>query len=307
MTDGPESMRIGLINCEPLPEPDPDEAPTLAAFRAAGHHAESIAWNTVAGADLSSFDACLLRATWDYYQDIDRFLAWTAAASLQTRLLNDPAIVRWNHHKGYLLELERAGIAVIPTELARKGISLDVVQLAADRGWKDGIVVKPAVGAGSWHARRFEQTRLDDAQGWFDSLACERDGIVQPVIPGFADPGERCLIWIDGEWTHAIRKRPRYAGENESVISGGPATSEERQLGDRVLAEIPGKPLYARLDVVRGEVTGGRGGDGLLVSELELIEPSLFFFCNGGERAARALVKATEGAVRRLSRPPARA
>lgn len=296
-----QKLRIGLITCDPLPEPDHDEAPTLEAFAREGHHAETVPWNGEGGGDLSRFDACLIRATWDYYHQIDRFLAWAETAATQTRLFNPPEVVRWNCHKGYLLELERAGIDIVPTALIRTGESLNVKELSDQRGWRAGVVVKPAIGAGSWKALRFAAEDLDDAQTFADEVAVERDVVIQPVASGFAHPGERSLMWIDGRWTHAIRKKTRYAGEEESVDDDIPVTEEEQILGDRVLETVGDDLLYARLDVVQGNPSTGDEGDELLVSELELIEPSMFFFCDGGEEAAKQLVSATERAVRAFS------
>ncbi|TVQ62475.1 MAG: hypothetical protein EA379_05100 [Phycisphaerales bacterium] len=291
-------MRVALINCHPLTDPNHDEAPTVAAFGRAGHEAAPVAWNTEAGSDLSGFDAALLRASWDYYAAPDRFLGWIDGAARQTLLLNPPQIIAWNYHKGYLALLDAAGVPIVPTVLCRAGERPDVIATARDRGWDRGVVIKPAVGAGSWNVRRFDPGELARAQAFGEELGRERDIVIQPVAAGFADPGERSLMWIDGVWTHAIRKRPRYAGESESVVSDPPPTETERDIGELALSLLPTRPLYARLDIVRGDPTTGGPGDATLVSELELIEPSLFFFCDGGDDAADALVRATVRAAK---------
>jgi len=302
-TLGQSSLRIALATCAELPEPDHDEAPTVAAFAAAGHRAEPVAWNGKGETDLSSFDACLLRATWDYFLDIDRFLTWVDVVAAQTILLNPPDVVRWNCHKGYLLELAEASIATVPTIVVPRGDTVEIARVATDRNWREGVMVKPAIGAGSWNARRFTMDELADAQECAAKLALDRDVIVQPLVPGFTEPGERSLIWIDGTWTHAIRKRPRYAGEDEQIHSDWPVTDEEQALGNRVLDHVDHDLLYARLDLVAGDPRTGGAGETWLVSELELIEPSLFFLCDGGEAAARALVDGTQRAVERFRHP----
>ena len=38
--------------------------------------------------------------------------------------------------------------------------------------------------------------------------ASQRDLLVQPYLPSVEDHGERALVWIDGEFTHAVRKTP---------------------------------------------------------------------------------------------------
>jgi hypothetical protein len=81
-------------------------------------------------------------------------------------------------------------------------------------------------------------------------------------------------VWIAGEHLHCVRKQPRYSGEEERVSGALEPGPEERALFQRALAALPTAVredlLYARLDLVPGP-------DGApLVSELELIEPSLF-------------------------------
>lgn len=100
--------------------------------------------------------------------------------------------------------------------------------------------------------------------------------LVQPYMRSVEDHGERALIWIDGEVTHAIRKSPRFAGHDERVSSDGVAVAEdERAFAGAVVRAaqrcVAGEAIaYARVDIVRD-------GDGLRVMELELIEPSLYF------------------------------
>ena len=56
--------------------------------------------------------------------------------------------------------------------------------------------------------------------------------------------------------------------------AGGPVTAEERAVGERAIGLAPGGGAelgYARVDAI--EDAAGR----VVVSELELIEPSLFF------------------------------
>jgi glutathione synthase/RimK-type ligase-like ATP-grasp enzyme len=111
--------------------------------------------------------------------------------------------------------------------------------------------------------------------------------MVQRHTPGFEDPGERALVWIDGELTHAVRKSPRFEGGAEQVSEALPLSREERALAEKAIARVEGELLYARVDVVAD-------ADGtLLVSELELMEPSLFLLQNPPalERFVRAIAR----------------
>lgn len=94
--------------------------------------------------------------------------------------------------------------------------------------------------------------------------------MVQRYIPSVERGGERSIMWIAGEVTHVIIKHPRFAGHPERVELGGAPTNHERDMVRIALDGLEDRLLYARLDVMDGEQ-----GE-LLVSELELIEPSLF-------------------------------
>jgi hypothetical protein len=259
-------MRIAMATTRPLPEPDPDEEMTLDAFRRAGYDVELLAWD--GGATVEGFDAVVLRSTWDYYLSLDRFVAWLESVASVTRLVNPLPIVWSNLHKRYLLELRRRGVPVVATALVGRGVPVELPE-------KDDapLFVKPAVGASSWKARAF---RYGGAFGYVQELAQEMDVLVQPFLPSVEDSGERSLVWIAGEFTHKVIKRARFEGHDESVSGGLPVEDEERRVGMQALsayAEWAGGelPLYARVDLMQAE-------DGaLLVSEVELTEPSLYF------------------------------
>jgi len=267
-------MNIALLNCSPLPEPDPDEAPLLAALKAAGHGARTVPWNTTEPGALAEFDAAMLRATWDYYHDLPRFLDWLEGASAATTVLNPLDVVRANADKGYLRALAERGVPIVPTEFVSRGESVDLVGVVGRRGWNE-IVVKPTVGAGSFMTSRFAADRLDSAADVLAEMLKTRDAMVQEYVRSVDEIGERSIVCLAGEPSHAAVKRPRFADQDESV-GVFPMTAKELGFAGRVLAaqalDAGGEaPLYARVDVFDAP-------DGsLMLSELELIEPSLYF------------------------------
>jgi glutathione synthase/RimK-type ligase-like ATP-grasp enzyme len=289
-------MRIALARCCDLPEPDMDEVPTVAALRDAGHTAECLNWDDPHAEPAANFDAVVIRAAWNYINDVRGFLNWVDNTARVTTLLNSPADVRWNVHKGYLTVLESAGVPIVPTRVVRTGQSLDVARLVESEGWPK-VVIKPAVGAGSFLTHCFEPGDAE-AQTFLDRFTKSQDMLVQRYMPsvesagtGDHTGGERALVVIDGELTHAVEKSPRFADDDESVRSA-PIDDADRAFAAKVLsAEDFGDPLYARVDVMRSD-------DGeLLLSELELIEPSLFF--PFGEAGLTRFVAALE---RRIAR-----
>lgn len=260
--------RIGLVTCREIPEPDHDEEILHDALRGAGLEPRLIAWDDP-DADPGAFDLCILRSCWNYHEAPDDFLRWLDGAERRTRVLNPPDVVRWNLHKRYLGELADAELPIVPTEWHGRGDSVDLAATMERRGWAD-VVVKPAVSAASYRTRRFRRAEVAAGQAFLDALLGDRDALVQPTLPGFAEPGERAIVWIAGDLTHAVRKAPRFDADEERVSAASGITDEERTLARRALALVPGDLLYGRVDLVQGP-------DGALaISELEVIEPSLF-------------------------------
>jgi O-ureido-D-serine cyclo-ligase len=280
---------------------DEDHAPLAAALRARGCDVEAPDWED-ADVDWSRYALVLPRATWNYVDRRPAFLQWAERVRAATRLENDAATLRWNTDKRYLLDLERAGVPVIPT-----------VATPAEARWEPPgdpeYVVKPAVGAGSRGARRF---RADEAALAYEHAArLQRDGatvITQPYLASVDTAGETALVWFEGRYSHAIRKAAilerdgagdslfdpqRTAGlfAPERIVPREPG-ADEIEVGAAVLRVVTARlgraPLYARVDLIRD--ADGRPR----VLELEMTEPSLFFrhAAGGAERLADAIVRA---------------
>ena len=132
------------------------------------------------------------------WRSID-FLGWAAS---QAVLFNPLEFIRWNVDKRYLLELERAGVPIVPTRFVGPGETID---LPPD--WPE-VVVKPSVSAGSRDTARYG--RDDPAAGLHIGRlqAAGRTAMLQPYLADVETAGETSLIFIDGRLSHAIRKGP---------------------------------------------------------------------------------------------------
>jgi hypothetical protein len=252
-------------------EGDGDDSGLVEALRSRGLHARWLSWDDP---DTERADVVVLRATWDYIDRLDEFLAWTRRVP---NLLNAPDVVAWNTDKRYLAELAAAGVPTVPSQFFAPGerLSLD-----------DGeVVVKPAVGAGSVGAQRF--TDPDAAREHAATLQdAGRTVLVQPYDPRIAD-GETALVFLAGRQSHAFTKGPILPppGQRPEFDDSGTYAEESLQaaepdfelwdVGHAALAAAgahlgiaPSEFLYARVDVI-----GGPRDPRLL--ELELVEPSL--------------------------------
>ncbi len=286
------TIDVALVSCVTLPEPDADQAPLLAALRAEGLSAEVLAWDDPA-ADFSRARLTLLRSPWNYSMQPDAFLAWIDRTAACSSLWNRRETVRWNAHKSYLLDLAAWGIPVVPTQLVRRGEATELRELLRARGWPE-VVIKPAVSGGSRQTIRVASGvagDLDRGEAHLRALAAREDVLVQPYLPSVEGYGERAVVWIDGEATHAVRKSPRFLGDAEQVSAAVPIAADEADLARRAVAVAPGELLYARVDVARD----AQGSP--CVMELELIEPSLFF-----PKAPAALDRYVDAVLRLLDR-----
>jgi glutathione synthase/RimK-type ligase-like ATP-grasp enzyme len=259
-------VQLRIATCRPLPEPDPDEEPLTAALAAAGVSATLCDWR-----DARRWHEpipTVVRSTWDYIHHLDAFREWIATTGAAGPLWNPPDAMLGNLHKRYLLALGDRGVPVVPTLLFDRGGPADISPRAAARGWEE-VVIKPAVGAGSFETHVLIASS-PEATAVCRRLVAGRDVLVQPYLPAVAGYGERALVWIDGEFTHAVRKSPRFAADDEQVSAAVAITPAERAVAAAALAPLADQLLYARVDVVPGP--DGRP----LVMELELVEPSLF-------------------------------
>lgn len=281
------SKSVSLVTCSLMPEPDPDQQLMLDLLEDSGFDVSLDAWDDES-VDWSRFDLCVLRSTWNYHARPDNFIEWCESTAAATRLENSVEVVRWNIHKAYLLELESNGLPIVPTAILKRGDERMLESLCAERGWDD-VVVKPCVSAGSANTKRFQIEQFDRGEVFLRELASKRDVMIQPFMKSVDTGGERAAIMIGDELTHAIEKAPRFDDDDESVSEAKEIMDAEREMLESALKCVPGEVLYARLDTMKSD-------DGeLLISELEVIEPSLFLLQS--ERAQRAFVYAIESTL----------
>jgi len=297
---------VALVSARAARGLDEDMPPLLAAFAAAGVRAEIADWDDD-GVEWGRYDAALLRSAWDYTERLGEFLAWVERTARLTRLLNPPAVVRWNSDKHYLAQLAAAGVPTVSSTFCEPGDQApEVLARCLEAHAAAELVVKPAVGAGSRDTRRHARDAVADILAHMRVLlAARRSVLLQPYLPSVEQDGETALIYIGGQFSHAIRKGPLLpAGAPattalfapEEITARTPA-ADERAVGAQTLAVLPfAELLYARVDLIRGAA-----GEPLLL-ELELTEPSLFF-----AHAAGSAARLAQATLARLVRPPAAA
>ena len=277
---------IVFATCNKEPDFQASDAVVAGALSVLGATVTASPWN----GDQAAFekaDLIVVRSTWDYPADATRFTAWLAQFAGRVSMVNSPGLMQWNISKVYLRTLAAAG-APLPKMLFIKPSTKEIVA-AMEALELEEAVVKPVIGA---TASGLSLVRRDDPQCLKEAAAkLEHNGLVQPLIREITSHGETSLIYIDGEFTHAVVKRAKsgdirvqsdFGGTVERIDPPAWAVEEARL----ILEMLPEAPTYARIDAVILDET-------LQLMEVEVIEPELFFTHapEAADRFAAALMK----------------
>jgi len=272
-----------------------DEGPLREALKRRGATVEERAWDdpTVAW---DAATAVLLRTTWDYQERRDAFVAWADTVARRTAIFHTAAVVRWNTDKRYLRDLAERGAPVAPTIWLPRGaapaLASHLDALGATRAF-----LKPQVGANARETLRFavDPAGIAAAEAHAARLLPHEGLLLQPYLDAVEREGELSLVYLDGAFSHGVRKVPRpgdYKVQEDYGALDHPWVPDpaSRAVAEQVLALAEahlGEPLlYARVDLLRGP-------DGApLLNELEIVEPALFLrhAPEAGDRLAAALL-----------------
>lgn len=286
-------MRIALATCSDLPDWEVDDRPLHAALEARAVDLSQPAWDDP-DVDWASFDAVLIRTTWDYHHRREEFVSWCRKAAALTRFFNPASVVEWNTHKSYLKTFADHGIPTVDTIWLEQGAEIDLAAECAQRGWSRAFI-KPVIGANAAGTLRFDV----HAEGLAAAAAHIAEHLpasplmIQPYIATVESHGEVSAIFLDGRFTHGVRKVPvpgDYRVQDDHGASDEPWEFTEAELAPlkAYLERSEDDLLYARFDMLQ-DAEGQ-----LRLIELELVEPSLFF--RHGPGAAEVLA---EGLLRR--------
>jgi glutathione synthase/RimK-type ligase-like ATP-grasp enzyme len=287
---------VALVTCAQYPALTPDDLPLAAALERRGLAAVPARWDDPAE-PWAAHAAVILRSCWDYHERADEFAGWLDRLEREGAHVRNPVpTLRWNMRKTYLRDLAAAGIRVTDTVWVDRGSGATLSDVARSTGWTT-LVVKPVVSASGWETWLVERAGVGADERRFAEDLRVRDLMVQPFMPSVLSDGEASLVFIGGRYSHAVRKRAmpgefRVQEEHGGSVEPDTPAGEVVAQAARALAAAPGRPDYARVD---GFLVEGR----LVVTELELIEPKLYF--RWSEAAADRMAAVIEGQVRRES------
>ncbi len=220
-----------------------------------------------------------------------RFMATLSAIEQAgTRLFNPLRVCQWNLNKAYLRDLQQQGVPIVPTQWMDRLDETRLANLFSQAVSSSRLVVKPTIGAnadGVFVLPADEKDQFDRVVKQYATRPC----MVQPFLNSIQTTGEYSLCYFGGRYSHAILKQPKtgdfrvqeeHGGIIRAITPSGPIVHTATQALNAVGETL----LYARVDIVLLD-------DGSpAVTELELIEPSLYFSYDS--RIAPTIRRSTE-------------
>ena len=303
--------RLALVTCAELPDLNDEDQQLRATLTEAGMPSDVVVWDDPT-VDWGGYAVVLIRSTWDYTSRPTQFTEWTRRVERTSTLLNPADVVAWNLDKVYLRDLEQRGLPIVPTIWLDPERQLDARGIHTRFPAFGDFVIKPTLSAGSRDTGRYDASQTPSRMLAIthakNLLGVGRHVMVQRYLSQVDTVGEMALVYVDGQFSHSVHKAallhgPFRAEDTQGVLylheemEAREASAAERDLADRVVAELPAvfpqlaNPLlYARVDLIPDD-----DGNPLLL-ELELIEPSLFFDHAPGsvDRFAQALTARLE-------------
>ncbi|MEC7998549.1 MAG: hypothetical protein VX128_01370 [Bacteroidota bacterium] len=228
--------------------------------------------------DWETTRSILFRSTWDYFDKFELFKKWFNKTKNKCLMINSTETIEWNIDKHYLLDLQEHQIPIPNSEFIKRGSSIDLSLLMQKKNWNE-IVVKPTISGAAKNTYRLKEEEITQFGPTWEKLIYKEDFIVQEFQNNVITEGEVAMIVIGGKFTHAVLKKAKEGDFRVQDDFGGSIAiynpSEEMvKLAEKCTRILTPIPSYARVDIIWDNLWE------LAVSELELIEPELWFRLN---------------------------
>ncbi|MCS7073550.1 MAG: hypothetical protein NZ108_03695 [Bacteroidia bacterium] len=242
-------------------------------FKSIGLSVTEIPWTQKK--NWSLFDLVIIRSTWDYQSNWKEFISVLRTIQQQTTLANPLPVVLWNYQKKYLIELQNQAFASIDTYIPEHELTVVEWERLQQKWNAPRLVIKPQISANA-----------DDTyvlHSYKDYLTVKpifdkKPFLLQPYLAEIETEGEISLFYFNGNYSHAVKKKPKHGDfrvqeEHGGIITPVKPQSDLIEIANQVsdyLSKQFETLLYARLDFVKQQ-------EQWKIMELELIEPSLYF------------------------------
>jgi len=225
--------------------------------------------------DFSETKITLLRTVWDYFHRFKEFSTWLKETQTKTRIINPPELIFENIDKHYLAGLEQKGINIPKTYFIDKGDKKTLEQLHKDFKLNESVL-KPVVSGAGRHTYKLMPDNIEKHESIYKKLIAEEDMMLQEFQHNIYEKGELAFMIFNGKFSHAVLKKAKKGEFKVQDDFGGSVhhytpSPEEIKFAEDVVSEISPLPVYARIDIIWDN------NNKPAVSELELIEPELWF------------------------------
>ena len=240
-----------------------------------GFSVKRISWSSKSF-DWSNVKYVIFRTTWDYFEKLNDFRLWMKKTSKKTKFINPYSQILWNLDKVYLNDFKNQGINIVPSFFVNQKCSLN--EIVNYTKWEN-VVVKPTISAAAWNTHLVLKQDLSLFEPTFRDLQKNHNLLVQEFQKNILSRGEFSLMVIGGKYTHAVIKRVKKGDYRVQDDYGGSverynAPNEMVGFAESIISKCDPTPFYARVDIIIDN------NNELALSELELIEPELWFrFC----------------------------
>ena len=223
----------------------------------------------------SSTKSAIFRSTWDYFDQFSNFRNWLDIVKDQCYLINPYEQINWNLDKHYLLDLQKLDLPIVESIFVSKKTQLNLETISKSKNWKD-IVIKPTISGAARHTYHLKNDEIKKFQDKWLSLTNNEDFMVQEFQKNILSSGEIAVMLFGGEYSHSVLKKAKKGDFRVQDDFGGSVEKinpslDIIKLAEKTIKSLKTMPLYARVDIIFDN------GNKPVISELELIEPELWF------------------------------
>ncbi len=225
--------------------------------------------------DWSQTKSVVFRSTWDYFHRFEEFNNWLLSIKDKTQMINPYELIQWNLDKHYLKDLEEKGIRIPPTEFIEIGDTRSLATIAEATGWSK-FILKPAIAGAARHTYKLDPSNIEKHEALFKELIENEAMLLQEFQELVVTKGEISLNVFGGKYTHAVLKKAKPGDFRVQDDFGGTLheyepNEEEINFAINAVKACDPLPSYARVDII------WNNQEELCISELEMIEPELWF------------------------------
>lgn len=223
----------------------------------------------------SSTKSAIFRSTWDYFDQFSNFRNWLELVKEQCYLINPYEQINWNLDKHYLLDLQKLDLPIVESVFVSKKTQLNLETISKSKNWKD-IVIKPTISGAARHTYHLKNDEIKKFQDKWLSLTNNEDFMVQEFQKNILSTGEIAVMLFGGEYSHSVLKKAKKGDFRVQDDFGGSVEKinpslEIIELAEKTVKSLKTMPIYARVDIILDNDSNP------VISELELIEPELWF------------------------------